>query len=81
MVDALFESRFTLQLRDQAACIEAFERHNASVRAEAPRGRLVEWTAHDGWAPLCDALGLPVPSEPFPRANTRDDFLARRVSQ
>ena len=23
----------------------------------------------DGWKPLCDFLGLPVPSVPFPRVN------------
>jgi hypothetical protein len=25
-----------------------------------------------GWAPLCDVLGLPVPAKPFPRANDAD---------
>ena len=76
MIDAMFASRFTTQLNDEAACIAAFERHNARVRAEAPRARLVEWTASDGWPPLCRALGVPVPIEPFPRANTREEFLA-----
>jgi hypothetical protein len=79
MVDALFESRFTTQLRDRDACLAAFERHYASVRAEAPRERLLEWSPSDGWEPLCQALGVSVPDEPFPHANTRDDFLARRL--
>jgi hypothetical protein len=30
--------------------------------------------ARDGWAPLCRALRLPVPDEPFPHANTRADW-------
>jgi hypothetical protein len=74
MVDEMFRRRFTDALDDRDACIAAFERHNAEVRRTAPRQRLVEWTAADGWAPLCAALGVPVPDEPFPRINTRDDW-------
>src|SRR5437660_1617933 len=43
----------------------------------APTERLLVWRAGDGWEPLCRALELPVPDEPFPRANTREDFHAR----
>ncbi|WP_182481228.1 sulfotransferase [Nocardioides immobilis] len=28
----------------------------------------------DGWSPLCAALDLPVPDEPFPRVNTSADW-------
>lgn len=76
MLDAIFGARFTREIEDRAACIAAFERHNAEVRRRVPSSRLVEWQAQDGWEPLCKALGMPVPSEPFPRANTREDFLA-----
>ena len=54
----------------------AFEQHNADVRAAVPRDRLVEWQPGDGWEPICDALGLPVPDEPYPHVNTTDDFRA-----
>jgi hypothetical protein len=67
--------RFTLQLGDRAAAIDAYERHNAEVRARAPRQRLLEWTARDGWAPLCRALGVAVPDAPFPHANSTEEFL------
>lgn len=77
MVDAMFSQRFTPALDDRDACIAAFERHNAQVRDEVPADRLVEWQTADGWAPLCKALGAPIPAEPFPRANTREEFLAR----
>ena len=63
---------------DDAERAQAFyERHNAQVRAEAPAERLVDWQARDGWGPLCEALGVPVPDEPFPRVNTREEWLAR----
>jgi hypothetical protein len=77
MLDAIFAARFTAALDDRAACIAAFERHNDEVRRHVPRSRLLEWRAADGWEPLCAALGVPVPDEPFPRANTSEEFLAR----
>jgi len=77
MVDELFAARFTTAIDDRAAAIAAFERHNARVRATVPAHRLLEWRAADGWAPLCAALGVPVPNEPFPHTNTRADWQAR----
>lgn len=77
MLDALMASRFTANVHDEAAAIAAYEKHNANVRATAPKERLVEWTPSDGWGPLCKALGVPVPSEPFPHANTTEEFRAR----
>lgn len=77
MANAIFETRFTTALHDREAAIAAYERHNADVRATAPRARLVEWTPKDGWGPLCKALGVAVPAEPFPHVNTTDEFRAR----
>lgn len=81
MIADVFATRFTSQYTDRDAAIAAFHAHNADVRARAPRERLLEWTAKDGWEPLCEALGLPVPSEPFPRVNTREEFIARVVAR
>ena len=67
-------ARFTPDWRDRQASIAAYERHNAAVRAEAPPGRLVEWRPADGWQPLCEALGVAVPDDPFPHLNKREDF-------
>jgi hypothetical protein len=78
MIDGMFASRFTSAIRDREASIAAYERHNAQVRARVSAHRLLEWRAGDGWAPLCERLGLPVPAEPFPHTNTTAEFLARR---
>lgn len=78
MVDTLLDTRFTPERQDRAASIAAFERHYAEVRDAVPAQRLLEWTASDGWEPLCTALDLPVPEAPFPHANTREEFRARR---
>jgi GrpB-like predicted nucleotidyltransferase (UPF0157 family) len=62
---------------DPAAMIAAYERHNTAVRSSVPPDRLLEWTVTDGWQPLCDRLGLPVPDAAFPWTNTTAEFLAR----
>lgn len=52
----------------------AYDDHVAHVRATAPKERLVEWNAKDGWGPLCEALGVPVPKEPIPHLNPREEW-------
>jgi hypothetical protein len=69
--------RFSPRWPDADATKAAYERHNAEVRAEVPPDRLVEWQPADGWAPLCAALGLPVPDEAFPLTNTTAEFRER----
>ena len=81
MIFDLLEQRFTSAVEDKAACIAAYEAHNARVRAQAPAARLLEWHVEDGWAPLCAALGLPVPDAPFPHVNTSTDFGKRHGVQ
>lgn len=39
------------------------------VQAKIPKERLLVWKVQDGWPPLCEFLGRPVPDEPFPRMN------------
>ena len=70
----LFRERFSDQIEDRDAMIAAYERHNAAVRAAIPEERLLDWTAADGWEPICARLGLPVPSDPFPVTNTTSEF-------
>jgi hypothetical protein len=76
MIEALFTNRFTARIDDKASAIEAYERHNADVRANADPARLLEWSPGDGWEPICDALDVPVPDEPFPHVNTTEEFRA-----
>lgn len=75
MVSGLFD-RFTPEWRDATAAQRAYEQHNATVRSTVPRERLVDWQPGDGWEPICAALDVPVPDEPFPHTNTKDEFRA-----
>jgi hypothetical protein len=69
-VPKMFGERFCDDLGNPSAMIDAFERHNAEVRAGVPADRLLEWTPSEGWEPICERLGVPVPDEPFPITNT-----------
>jgi hypothetical protein len=74
MVIDLFFKRFTPLWQDEDEAKAAFVAHNEAVRAAIPKERLVEWQPGDGWEPICNALGLPVPDEPYPHVNTTADF-------
>jgi hypothetical protein len=57
-----------------ATLLDAYQRQLETVRATVPSDQLLEWRPGDGWTPLCDALAVPVPSEPFPWLNRREDW-------
>jgi sulfotransferase family protein len=76
MVLRLFQ-RLGADISDEAAIKAAYLRHNDEVRRTAPKDRLLEWQPADGWQPICDALGVAVPDEPFPLTNTTEEFRAR----
>lgn len=68
--------RFTWPEREKALAF--FDAHYAEWRREIPRERVLEYSVQDGWGPLCEHLGVPVPMvevggrmvEPeFPRLN------------
>ena len=77
MVRALLAREIGPEWDDAGRAQAFYERHNEEVRREAPPERLLDWQAPEGWEPLCRALGVPVPDEPFPRVNTREEWLAR----
>ena len=69
--------RFATDVHDKDVAIAAYNRLNAHVRATAPKDRLVIWRVGDGWEPICEKLGVPVPTTPFPHVNTTEQFQAR----
>lgn len=76
MVIAMVESTFTPDWRNRDGAIAGYNRHNERVRETVPDDRLVEHRPGDGWGPLCAALGLEIPEEPFPHTNTTAEFRA-----
>jgi hypothetical protein len=60
-----------------ARLIEAMERHNEAVRRGVPRERLLVWSASEGWEPLCEFFGIPVPDVPFPHLGAGPELFNR----
>lgn len=57
----------------------AMERYVEEVKANVPADRLLVWNATEGWEPLCEFLGVPVPEAPFPRVNDSKMFGDRII--
>jgi hypothetical protein len=62
---------------DADGLARAFNAHTAAVKSAIPAKQLLVYQVKDGWEPLCAFLGVPVPSEPFPRTNDRGEFWDR----
>jgi hypothetical protein len=75
-VRTLLRDRFSDELDDPAAMMDAYVRHNDAVRRAIPSERLLEWTPADGWGPICERLGLDVPGDPFPKTNDTKQWRA-----
>jgi hypothetical protein len=78
--DLLWVGEFDGRFEDMDHAIEVFNEHNEAVRREISPDRLLVFEVAQGWEPLCAFLGVPVPDEPFPRTNDRQEF-ADRVRQ
>jgi hypothetical protein len=66
---------FDGDVEDRGRMIESFERWNEGVKKFVPAQRLLVYDVKEGWAPLCDFLGVEAPKgEPFPHLNDSDSF-------
>ena len=63
---------------DPAGLTQLYEKHNEMIKAEAKlQGReVLEFNVKEGWAPLCEFLGVDVPEQSFPRLNNETIFTS-----
>jgi hypothetical protein len=66
---ATIDDYFDGRMHDREHLIRRFNEHVADVRANIPAERLLVFEVADGWQPLCEFLGLPVPENAFPNVN------------
>lgn len=59
---------------DKAATEEIFNRYIEDVKATVPADKLLIFEVSQGWGPLCEFLGVPVPDEPIPHLNKKENF-------
>jgi hypothetical protein len=74
MATDMFRNTFTPDWREEGPAKAAYVAHNERVRATSPSARLVEYHPGDGWGPLCAALGVPEPADPYPHVNSTSEF-------
>ena len=53
----------------EETAVRFFTEWKEQVEREIPADRLLVFQVKDGWEPLCQFLGVPVPQEPFPNVN------------
>jgi len=53
---------------------QTFLEHYARVRQLVPASNLLEYHISEGWEPLCNFLGQPIPKTPFPSGNETSSF-------
>jgi hypothetical protein len=66
---------FGNDLKDKAKVISVYNQHNDEVLRTIPKEKLLLYDVKSGWEPLCNFLGVPVPSIPFPKSNSTDEFV------
>ncbi|MBA3812104.1 MAG: sulfotransferase family protein [Caulobacteraceae bacterium] len=79
MVRKVVYRMFDFRVHDRDWAISVFGRHNAQARAAFSPDRLLVYEVAQGWGPLCEFLGVPVPDGPMPKVNTTEEFRAREV--
>ncbi len=67
------------RIHDRQFMVAAFRQHNAAVERAIPKDRLLVYEVEQGWTPLCEFLGVPVPGAPFPCVNTSEEYQQRRI--
>jgi hypothetical protein len=60
---------------DEQHARRIYETHTRDVIDGVAAQRLLVYDVAAGWAPLCEFLERPIPSEPFPHVNARAGFL------
>ena len=53
---------------------DVYDEWNDHVRRTVPPDKLLVFNVKQGWAPLCEFLGKPLPEQPFPSVNDRNTF-------
>jgi len=80
MVLKVIGDMFDRQMTNKSKLIEVYDRHNQAVRQTIAPDRLLDYQLSQGWTPLCEFLGVPVPATPMPKANTTQEFQDRLAS-
>ena len=76
MIDEVIVGKALGGRTDRKGILAAYHANAEATRALEAEGRALVFRSRDGWAPLCDFLGVQVPDEPYPKTNPRAEFFA-----
>lgn len=68
--DGVFDGR----VEDADFAIARFDAHNQAVIDAVPAEQLLVYQPGDGWEPLCEFLGCPIPEADYPSVNSTEEF-------
>lgn len=71
---SLIDLEFGKDLNDKTKVMDYFKKRDEEILKTVPKERLIIYNVKDGWEPLCKFLNVPVPSNPFPKSNTTEEF-------
>jgi len=75
--EVIWDGVFAGRMDDKDHVIGIYNAHNRRVIDEVPADKLLVFEARQGWAPICEFLDCPVPTEDYPRVNTTEGFTER----
>ena len=81
MVQKVIADLFDRDVTNKRKLIEVFNRHNETVKRTIPPERLLVYEISQGWGPLCNFLGVPVPDGTIPKVNSTEEFQQRRAAR
>ncbi len=78
---SIWNGIFKGNFEDKDATLKIFNEWIEEVKRSVPKEKLLVFEVTQGWQPLCDFLGKPIPSTPFPRVNDTAEFLERKKNK
>ncbi len=75
--DIIVDGTFGGDLDDKTTVLAAYQKNIDRIYKEVPKERLIVFDSAEGWEPLCNALEVPIPTVPYPRVNTTEEFEQR----
>ena len=71
----IWQGDFQGKFQDKEWVREMYFDRIETIKNAVPSERLIMWELGvDGWEPICEALGKPVPDKPFPRLHDTNEF-------
>ena len=75
----IFGAHLQGKFADKAFAETIFNKHIEDVKAYVPAEKLLVYNVSEGWGPLCKFLGKPVPTDPLPHLNKKENFKGMLV--